>query len=290
VTGVQTCALPISKALLLSKDLGGQVNLSPAIENYLGFQYIGGPELMRRFEEHVKLYPIDTRVGASATRLSRKNGGFEIGADDGQTYQARAVIVATGKRPRQLGVPGEEKLVGWGVSYCEICDGPLFSGKKVAVIGGGNSALEAVNDLVKIAEHAYLISTTPLTADPVLIERAYKATNLTVLTEHEVVEVRGDRTVEALVVTPTKSREEQQLPVSGVFVQIGMAPNSGIVKGLARLNRSGEVRITPRCETSVPGLFAAGDVTDIPEKQIIIAAGEGAKAALQVHRYLQRLR
>lgn len=279
-----------TRTLLLTKNLGGQVNYAPAVENYLGFQYIGGPELMRRFEDHIKRYPVDTKVGPSATGLWRKNDDFEIQADDGQTYSSRAVIVATGKRPRSLGVPGEEKLVGWGISYCEVCDGPLFTGKKVAVVGGGNSALEAVNDLLKIAEHVYLISITPLTADPVLIERANKVANLTVLTEHEVVEVQGDRTLEGVAVRSGKSGEVRQLPVAGLFVQVGMMPNSGIVKGLVRLNRLGEVRITPRCETNVPGLFAAGDVTDIPEKQIIIAAGEGAKAALQAHHYLQRLR
>jgi alkyl hydroperoxide reductase subunit F len=276
-------------ALLLSKDLGGQVNMTLGVENYMGFQYIEGPELMQKFEAQMKQFPIDVKVGPAATALSRDDGTFKVTSDDGQVYESKAVIIATGKRPRPLGVPGEERLIGRGVSYCAICDGPLFSGQRVAVVGGGNSAMEAVIDMLKIAEHVYVISTTPFTSDPVLIERARGAPNLTTLTEHGVLEIAGGDMVEGVKVKSLKTGEEKELKVGGVFVEIGLVPNSDIAKGLTALNELGEIKVTKRCETDVPGLYAAGDVTDIPEKQIVVAAGEGAKAALQAHHYLQRL-
>ena len=174
-------------ALLLSKDVGGQVNWTLGIENYMGYQFIEGPELIHKFEEQVKQFPLETRIGEGVSNLSRIDGGFEANTDGGETYQSKAVIIATGKRPRPLNVAGEEKLRGRGVTYCAICDGPLFSGMKVAVIGGGNSALEAVDDMVKIADHVYLVSLTPLTGDQILIDKIQAASNLTMFLEHEVV-------------------------------------------------------------------------------------------------------
>ncbi|HLC22830.1 MAG TPA: FAD-dependent oxidoreductase [Dehalococcoidia bacterium] len=275
--------------LLLSKDLGGQVNLTLGIENYMGFQYVEGPELMTKFEQQMKQFPIDIKTGITATALSTKAGVFDVTAEDGQTYQANAVILATGKKPRSLDVPGENMLIGRGVSYCAICDGPLFSGQTVAVVGGGNSALEAVRDMVKIAAHVHLISTTPLTADAIMVERAEEAKNLSMFIQYQVQEILGTDSVEVIVIKSLKTGAAETLKVAGVFVEIGLVPNSAIAKGLTRLNPAGEIETNCKCETDVPGLFAAGDVTDVPEKQIVVAAGEGAKAALQAHRYLQRL-
>jgi alkyl hydroperoxide reductase subunit F len=186
-------------------------------------------------------------------------------------------------------VPGEVEFAGRGVTYCAICDGPVFAGQRVLVVGGGNSALEAALDMVKIAEHVDLVARGALTGDPILVERLSEAKNLTIFTEHETQEILGHDFVEEVVIKDLKSGEIKRLDVSGVFIEIGLVPNSDAVKGLVELNELGEVRISRTNETSVPGLYAAGDVTDIPEKQIIIAAGEGAKAALQAHRYLQRL-
>ncbi len=214
---------------------------------------------------------------------------FEVRTDNGQVYQARAVIFATGKRPRPLNVPGEDRLRARGVTYCAICDGPLFEGMKVAVVGWWNSALEATNDMIKIAEHVYLVSLTPLTADPILIDRAKQSGNLTIFTEHQVVEIQGEKQVEAMVIKPVKGEAKTSLEVGGVFVEIGLVPNSEPVKGLAQLNELGEVVVDAHCRTNVPGLFAAGDVTNVPEKQIVVAAGEGSKAALEAQRYLLRL-
>jgi alkyl hydroperoxide reductase subunit F len=276
-------------AMLLSKDVGGQVNWTLGIENYMGYQIIEGPQLIKKFEEQVKQFPIDMKVGEGVSSLSRISGGFEAKTNDGESYQAKAVIIATGKRPRPLNVPGEEKLRGRGVTYCAICDGPLFADMKVAVIGGGNSALEAVDDMVKIAGQVYLVSLTQLTGDQILIGRVKGASNLAIFLEHEVVSITGEKFVDEIKIRDLKTKQERELKVSGVFIEIGLMPNSDLVKGVAALNRLGEIEVNCNNETNVPGLFAAGDVTNVPEKQIVVAAGEGAKAALQAHRYLQRL-
>jgi len=275
--------------LLLSKDLGGQPNWTTGVENYMGYQFIEGSELMQKFEEQVKQFPVELKIGQSISRISRANGIFEAITEKGEKYQAKTAIIATGKRPRPLNVPGEQKFIGRGVTYCAICDGPLFSGYKVAVIGGGNSALEAADDMVKIAEHVYLISTTPLTGDPILIDKARNASNLTMFLEHEVLEIKGDNQVSGIIIRDLKTKETKDLEVGGILVEIGLIPNSDLAKGLTNLNKQGEIEVSCANETNIPGLFAAGDITNAPEKQIVVAAGEGAKAALQAHRYLQRL-
>jgi alkyl hydroperoxide reductase subunit F len=275
--------------LLLSKDRGGQVNWTLGIENYMGYQFIEGPELIHKFEEQIKKFPLETRIGEVVSNLSRTDSGFEAKTDSGETYQAKAAIIATGKRPRPLNVTGEEEFRGRGVTYCAVCDGPLFSGMKVAVIGGGNSALEAVDDMVKIADHVYLVSLTPLTGDQILIDKMQAANNLTMFLEHEVVTIIGDKFVEGVKIRDLKTKQQRELQVAGVLIEIGLMPNSDIVKGVVALNHLGEIEVNCNNETNVPGLFAAGDVTSVPEKQIVVAAGEGAKAALQAHRYLQRL-
>jgi len=276
-------------ALLLSKDHGGQLLWTSGIENYMGFQFIEGFELMQKFEEQVKQFPLEQRIGQGAVSLAQVDGGFEIGTDAGESYQARAVIIATGKRPRQLGVPGEEELKGRGVTYCATCDGPLFAGEKVAVIGGGNSALEAVDDMIKIAEHVHLISLTALDGDQIIIDRVKKATNVTILVEHTVTEIHGSGRVEGVTVKDLRTGEQSRLDVGAVFIEIGLIPNSEFAKGISKRNELDEIEVDQGCELGVPGLFAAGDVTNVPEKQIVVAAGEGAKAALRAQRYLQRL-
>lgn len=275
--------------LLLTQDIGGQVLWTIGIENYMGFQFVEGSELIGKFENQVKQFPVDIKTEQRAKNISIANGGFLVDTEAGDRYQARAVIVATGKRPRMLGVPGEEKLRGRGVTYCSICDGPVFTGEKVAVIGGGNSALEAADDMAKIAEHVDLVSITPLTGDQVLIDKVKTAANITRFLEYEVVEIEGQNRVEGITIRDLKSQEPRSLGVSGVFVEIGLVPNSELVKDIANLNQMGEIQVNCADETNVPGLFAAGDVTSVPEKQIVISAGEGAKAAIQAHRYLQRL-
>jgi alkyl hydroperoxide reductase subunit F len=277
------------KTLLVSGDIGGQMSLTMDIENYLGYQFIEGPELISKFQTQVGQFPIDQKIGDKVSRLARTDDGFEAVLENSEQYQAKAVILATGKRPRKLNVPGETEYTGRGVSYCAICDGPIFAGQKVVVVGGGNSALEAVLDMVKIAEHVSMISLTQITGDAVLADQLADAKNLTTYIEYQTKEIRGRDFVEEIIVEDLKSGKEKKLDVTGVFIEIGLVPNSDPVKELIELNAWGEVPVTPNNETTVSGLYAAGDVTNVPEKQIIVAAGEGAKAALQAHRYLQRL-
>jgi alkyl hydroperoxide reductase subunit F len=274
--------------LLLSKDIGGQTLWTNDIENYMGYQFIEGPELVEKFEQQVRQFPIDLKIEEDVVGLTKIAGGFEVRTSSGATYQAKTAIVASGKRPRSLNVPGEERLRGRGVTYCSTCDGPLFEGLKVAVIGGGNSALEAVIDMLKVAEHVHLVSLTPLTSDQLLIDRVKESSNLTVYTEHATQEVLGESSVSAIRIKDLKTGEEKVLEVSGIFVEIGLVPNSDLARDLLERNRLGEIEVSCGGETAIPGLFAAGDVTNVPEKQIVVAAGEGAKAALQAYRYLQK--
>jgi alkyl hydroperoxide reductase subunit F len=276
-------------AVLISKDLGGQAMWTGRVENYMGYQYIEGFELMSKFEEQVKQFPLEQKIGSQAVSLRRIDGGFEVVSDNNERYQAKAAIIATGKRPRSLNVPGEERLKGKGVTYCAICDGPVFAGQKVAVIGGGNSALEAADDMSRIAEQVYVVSVTLFTGDKILVEKVQGASNVTVFLEHEVLSISGETLADGIEIRDLKTRKQKRLDVSGIFVEIGLLPNSDLVKELVALNEQGEIVVNCRSETDVPGLFAAGDVTNVPEKQIVISAGEGAKAALQAHKYIQRL-
>ncbi len=275
--------------LLISIDIGGQVNKTLGVENYMGYQFIEGPELIDKFQTQVSQFPIDQKIGYKVSRLEKLDDGFEAISEAGDRYQAKAVIYAAGKSPRKLNVPGEAELTGRGVTYCAICDGPVFSGQRVAVVGGGNSALEAALDMVKIAEHVDLVSLTPLSGDAILIDKLSVAKNLTIFTEYQTEKIEGQGFVNRMLIRDLKSGERKRLDVTGVFIEIGLVPNSEAVSGLVELNKWGEVPISCSCETAIPGLYAAGDVTDVPEKQIVVAAGEGAKAALQAHRYLQRL-
>jgi alkyl hydroperoxide reductase subunit F len=277
------------KTLLVSADIGGQINWTLGVENYLGYQFIEAPELIDKFQTQVSQFPIDQKIGYKVSRLEKIDGGFEAISEAGDKYQAKTVIFATGKRPQRLNVPGEAEYTGRGVTYCAICDGPVFSGQRVAVVGGGNSALEAALDTVKIAEHVDLVSLTPLTGDPILIDKLSGAKNLNILTEYQTEKIEGKDFVTGLAVKDLKSGEKKQLDVTGVFIEIGLIPNSEPVRDLIELNERGEVPVSCSGETTVPGLYAAGDVTNVPEKQIVVAAGEGAKAALQAHRYLQWL-
>lgn len=277
------------KTLLISSDIGGQVNWTLGVENYLGYQFIEGAELIDKFSAQASQYPIEQKIGEKITKLDKMDGIFEATTESGDKYQAQAIILATGKKPRKLNIPGEDKYIGKGVTYCSICDGPVFSGQRVAVIGGGNSAIGAALDMVKIAEHVDLVSLTPLTGDAILKNKLPDASNLNIFTEHQTEIIEGEDFVQGLTIKDLKSGESKRLEVSGIFIEIGLIPNSEQVKNLVKLNKMGEVPINCSCETEIAGLYAAGDVTNAPEKQIVIAAGEGAKAALQAQRYLQRL-
>lgn len=275
--------------LIITENIGGQTTWSSQIENYLGYTYITGPELVHKFEEHLRYFNLRlefTRI----TRLKKEDGYFRVETDDMREFESRAVVVATGKSPRMLNIPGEREFLGKGVSYCSTCDAPIFAGMEVAVIGGGNSGFDAAVQLMKITPKVYIIEKTGnLRADPVVIEKVMTAHNVEILTNAHPTEVVGDVMVSGLNVEKIDTADRRKLQVKGIFVEIGLAPNTGFIDGLVHLNKYGEIPVNCAAETGVPGLFAAGDVTDVPEKQIIIAAGDGAKAALGAYSYIVRL-
>lgn len=272
--------------LLLGKEYGGQVAWTSEVENYMGFQFISGPELITRFEEQVKQYPVEQKR-VEVTQVGRQNGHFVTRTADGGEHPSRTLIIAAGKFPRRLDVPGEKKFTGHGVSYCAVCDAPLFSGMKVAVIGGGNSALEATIDLLKIAEHVYVISLEEWIADPVLVEKVKDAPNMTKLVGYKTLSINGDKTVESITMEAISNPgEKKDIEVRGVFIEIGTVPSSNFVEGLLEMNNYKEIVVDCDCKTSIPGIFAAGDITNIPEKQVIVAAGEGAKSSLGAYKFL----
>jgi alkyl hydroperoxide reductase subunit F len=272
--------------LVLTINVGGQVTYASQVENYIGFQYITGEELAAKFHEHLKRYGFDVKM-EEVERVEPRGDLFSVKTRYAD-YLAKTVIVATGRRPRELKVPGERELKSRGVTYCATCDAPLFEGMDVAVVGGGNAGLEAVLQLTRIANKIHLIEVGPqLKADPILVEKALASGKVEVLTSTKVLEIMGERTVSGVKVR--SGDEVKVLPVQGVFVEIGSIPNSEVVDFVEK-NQGGEIVVNCACETSFPGLFAAGDVTNVPEKQIIIAAGEGCKAALSAYRYLSRRR
>lgn len=273
------------KTLVITPEFGGQAMWSSAIENYLGYQFVTGPELVTKFQEHLAAFEIDTETD-KVSALKRAKNYFEVATEGGKSFKATSVIVASGKSPRMLGVPGEKELHGRGVAYCAICDAPLFKGMDVAVIGGGNSAMDAALQIANYSPKVFIITIEPLQGDEILKSKVEKEQKINVYIGFKTVEIKGEGFVERIVVESLKNREKKEVSVKGVFIEIGSIPNTHFLKGLAELNELGEIKVNCRCETSVPGLYAAGDVTDVPEKQIIIAAGEGAKAALSASNYL----
>jgi alkyl hydroperoxide reductase subunit F len=278
------------KTLLISANVGGQINTTWGIENYIGYHFIEGPELIEKFNTQLASYPIEQKIGVSVKEIKKENEGFTVSTDEGEEFKTKTVIYTTGKKPRKLNVPGEAEFTGKGVAYCATCDGPIFSGKRVAVIGGGNSALEAVLDMAKYASHIDMVSVTQLTGDKVLIDKLADIKELTVYLEHKVNSIEGQQFVNGLVIEDLKTNKTIKLDVEGVFIEIGLVPNSELLKNMAELNQYGEISVNCNGETGIEGLYAAGDVTDVPEKQIAIAIGEGVKALLRAHRYLQHLK
>lgn len=273
--------------LIITMDVGGQTAWSGDIENYTGYQFITGPDLAGKFEEHIQKYGVTVRENEEAVEVKKEEGVIRVKTAKG-SYEAKTLIVASGKVSRELNVPGEEKFKNRGLSYCATCDGPIFASKDVAVIGGGNSALDAALQLVKIARHVYIVNIAPaLSGDAVMREKLEKSDKASILNSAEVTAINGDRAVNEVVIK--KEGGPVKLAVQGVFVEIGLIPNSKFIDSVEK-NELGEIKVNCKNETSVPGIFAAGDVTDVPEKQIIIAAGEGAKAALSAFRYLNQNR
>jgi len=274
------------KALILTKEFGGQPMWTMDIENYMGYQFVTGPELMEKFDEQVRKYPIEIKFEEVIGLGHNTDGTFSVLSDCGE-YQAQSVIIASGKRPRCLEVPGEKEFTGRGVSYCATCDGPLFANKDVAVIGGGSSALQAAIELSGIATKVYLISLGGYTAEPIIIEKLKKLTQpVSEFIGYTTTEIIGSNVVEKVILIKNDTKEQIELAVQGIFVEIGLSPNTEYCQGLLEFNEYREVITDCRTRTVIPGLFAAGDATNGPDKQIVIAAGDGAKAAMVAYEYL----
>lgn len=276
--------------IILTDKVGGQSLLTDNIENYPAFQSISGQELIGKMREQVESLGVEIKEGQRVKKISKSSDGFELETEGGEVFKTRALIIATGKKPRQLNVPREKELTSKGVSYCSICDAPLFSGKDVVVVGGGNAGLEAAVDLTKYANKIYVLEfESKIMGDEATQEKLRQTGKVEFITDATTKEIKGDKFVEALIYEDRKAGEQKELKVQGVFVNIGQIPSSDFVRDFLKLNDQNEIVIDPRTnQTSVDGVFAAGDVSDVLYKQCVIAAGEGAKAALSVYKYLQR--
>ena len=275
-----------------AERFGGQVLDTMAIENFISVKETEGPKLARALEEHVREYDVDIMNLQRAAALipAGADGLHEVKMDSGASLKARTLILATGARWREMNVPGEQEYRGRGVAYCPHCDGPLFKGKRVAVIGGGNSGVEAAIDLAGIVAHVTLLEFgEELRADAVLQRKLQSLANVTILKMAQTTEVRGDgQKVTGLVYKDRTSEALHEVELEGIFVQIGLLPNSDWLKGTVELSRFGEIIVDAKGQTNIPGVFAAGDVTTVPYKQIVIAVGEGAKASLSAFDHLIR--
>ena len=274
------------KTLVIAKKPGGQLLNTSSVDNYLGFVELSGEELSEHFIEHIQ--SIDVKeVNDQAIEAIQKVGEiFELTMENGDVLKTRTVLVATGSNPRKLGVKGEDTFANAGVAYCAICDAPLFKGKDVIIAGGGNSAVEAAIDVAKIAKQVTLVHRSQFRADQVLIDKMMAQSNITIHLESQILEIVGDVKMRGIKALNKKTNEEFSVEADGIFIEIGNIPNSGLVKDLVDLNANQEVIVNRKQETSLPGLYAAGDVTDTPYKQIIVATAEGAKAALAANEYI----
>ncbi len=275
--------------LVVGEKIGGQVMDTTSVENYTGFEFITGQDLSHAFQHHVESLNVTIKEYTKVLSIEDQGAVKIATLEDGSKVEAKAIILATGSKSKKLGVPGEDAFYGRGVTYCAICDGPLFQDRRVIVAGGGNSAIEAAVDLAKIAEHVTVVHRSQLRADQIVIDQLSKYPNVTILLQTQMLEIQGEKMVKGVRVLDKGTGQESFIEASGVFVEIGYIPNSEWLNGLVKLNDNGEVLIDAHGQTSTPGIFAAGDLTQVPYKQVVVAAGEGAKAALTANDYINRL-
>jgi thioredoxin-disulfide reductase len=277
--------------LIITKNFGGQVLKAGLIENWPGTEQILGMELIEKMKNHLLKFEIDKKEGEEVINIYKKTDGtFEINTIQGKEYSGKAIIITSGTNPRPLKILGEAEFLGKGVSYCDICDAPLFKNKNVAIIGGGNSGFETALEVAKYAKRVYILEGSQKSiADESNQEKVRKTGKIEVILNAKAKQIQGDKLVNCLIYEDNISKTEKKLDVEGVFIAIGQVPVTDFVKELVEFSERGEIKINPKtCETKTPGLFAAGDATDIIFKQIVIAAGEGAKAALSAYKFLQK--
>jgi len=277
------------KALLLSKNIGGQVTWATEIENYPGFKNISSFELIERWNDHITSLGIDIKSEEVAT-IEKKEDYFLISTSDGNKnqYLAKTVIVTMGLSHRLLNVPGEAEFTGKGVSYCANCDGPFFKNKTVTVIGGGNCALDAAEVMAKMASKVYLITRdAKLHGFENLINEIKSKDNIEIIYNGNTKEIKGENKVSSLIVINSETNEEKEIKTDGIFIEIGQIARTDLVKNIVKIDEQNQIVVNAECQTSLPGLFAAGDITNVPFKQITIAIGQGTIAALSAYKFLQ---
>lgn len=279
------------KVLILTKMVGGQAANSSEVENYPGFTMITGRDLAKQFRMELLNFENNglwLKEGVEVVNLSGSAPEFTIETSDGQKYHGKTVLIASGRIPKPLGVPGEKELLGKGVASCVTYDSPFYKDKDVAVVGGGNSALDTVFALQKVARSITIINIgEQLQGDSMLLKNVTSSPKVKVLNNQQTLAILGDKAVGGIKIKDSKTNQEQVIPVSGVFVEIGWTPSTGFDK-LTNKNDKGEIEVDEYGATSVPGVYAAGDVNNIRGEQIVIAAGEGAKAALKLAEYLSK--
>jgi len=286
------------KTLLITKSFGGQIAKKAVdIENYPGFESISGPDLVQKMASHLKVQKIDIQMD-EVLGLKKKGKDFSVVTKSKKEFIGKALILATGADPRPLEVPGEKEFIGRGVSYCALCDGPLFKNKITTVSGGGNAGFETALFLSKVAKKIYILEYSAKVKADANNQKLVKSTGKTeVITNAALKEIKGlpagrqgDNFVKLIIYQDLKTKKEKELKTDAVFVQVGYQPTTAYAKGLVNFNKRDEIAIEPEtCQTSVPGVFAVGDLNEGPFKQIVTAAGEGAKAALAAHNYIQNL-
>ena len=277
------------KTIVIGGSAGGQINDTSSVENYPGFPSVSGETLSHKFYDHARSLDIPIQKGLQAVEVVDQKISKTVKLDTGETIKAKVLIVATGSKHRKLGVEGEDRLAGRGVAYCAICDGPLFHDRQVVVAGGGNAAVEAAIDLSKIARKVILVHRSQFRADQILIDRMKQSENIETHLETQIMEIIGENKVTGVRLKSKQTQTEQIISAEGVFVEVGYTPNTSIFKNQLEMNAHGEILTDEKMHTSVPGIFAAGDVVAGPYKQIIIAAGDGAKAALSANEYINHL-
>jgi len=272
---------------IITRDLGGQMLETSDVENWIGYKRVSAKELVSDFTDHVKSFDVPIKHDVSIRRVEKENGLFIVSTDKGKTYKGKTMIYALGMRHRPLDIPGEKEFVGQGVAYCATCDAPFFKKKKTVIAGGGNSAFTTALDLSKVEAQITMINFVKgWQADEALVERIKKYEKAALLDNHQLVKIEGDQKVQAVLAKDRETGEEKKIETDGVFVEIGLLSNTEPIKHMVSMNQRGEIEVDCSCKTSVEGLFAAGDVTNVPYKQIVIAAGEGAKAALSAYQHL----
>jgi alkyl hydroperoxide reductase subunit F len=271
---------------VIADEYGGQINNTDVVENYLGFKSVSGPELAEKFTEHMRDYNITEEKGFRVTDIRKEDEVFEVEREDGETFFSYAVIIATGGHRRKLGVPGEEEYANKGVGYCAVCDGPLYKGEEVAVVGGGYAGTEAAEYLSDIAEEVYVLSRSGvLKGEQITIDKVENEENIEVIREATAEEFYGDNLLEGLKYD--HKGEMKDLEVTGTFIEIGTVPNSDIT-GLVEKTDAGRIKVNEEMETGVEGLYAAGDVNDIGAQQIAVSSGQGCQAGLNAAEYVKQ--